>query len=71
MKVGDKVKVIGLLNEHGILEGDLCTGAVGITSQRGILFPWIVTFDHPIEWIENKYWVDMPCYESELELLNV
>jgi len=69
MKIGDKVIVKGMLDEHNNLILDKCAGVEGTIISRGTLFPYIVKFDAPIHYEGEKYWEDMPFHEEELELL--
>lgn len=69
MKIGDKVRVKGMLDEHNTIVVDKCAGVEGIIIGRGTLFPYIVRFDTPIHYEGDKYWEDMPFHETELELL--
>jgi hypothetical protein len=69
MKIGDRVLIKGMLDEHGSLIVDKCAGEQGTIIDKGTLFPYIVKFDIPVFYEDDKYWEDMPFHEAELELL--
>lgn len=69
MKIGDRVRVKGLLDKHGSLVTDKCFGKEGTIVAKGILFPYVVKFDFPVLYDGDKYWDNIPFYEAELELI--
>lgn len=71
MNIGDRVRVKGIYINKNHIESinDKCAGATGIIKSKAAITDWLVVFDEPVHYIENKYWLDMPFYEEELEVI--